>query len=299
MRKPPVPSSGNLIVAIFMTVGLSACGESEPLTEQRYAPVDELIIQVTSAVASLPRLSLVADIDHSRMAAETGAVMPPARVIIFSDAALETNLLQQNQLLAVDLPLRVLAYEEKPGVAKAIYNEFDYLLSRYSLAENSALRTAHDKAYEQVLAGIPATSRTAFSDNSMQPDGMVTISSPYNFAKTIELIKAAINAQDDTVVFGEVDYQKSARANSLELRPTTLILFGAPAPGAAAMQKALTLGLDAFCQKFLVWQDEQGNVHLSYNDLLALAERQNVSKSIPLRVINFRLAKTFEAALDQ
>ena len=299
MQKSLASISSRFIVSALMIFGLSACGESAPMAEQRYAPVDELITQVISAVAALPRLSLVADIDHSRMAAEAGAVMPPARVILFSDPALELGLLKQNQLLAVDLPLRILAYEETPGFAKVIYNDFDYLLSRYSIAGSSTLRNAHNKAYEQVLAGIAVTSRTSFSDNAMQPDGIVTISSPYKFSRTLELIHAAINAQDDTVIFGEIDYQKSARINDIELRPTTLILFGAPAPGAAAMQSALTLGLDAFCQKFLVWEDEQGQVHLSYNDLLALAERQNVSKSIPLRVINFRLAKTFEAALGQ
>jgi len=63
------------------------------------------------------------------------------------------------------------------------------------------------------------------------------------------------------------------------------------------MNKSPTLGLDAFCQKFLVWQDDEGGVHLSFNDLLALADRQGVSKSIPLRVINYRLNNVFGEAL--
>ena len=77
-----------------------------------------------------------------------------------------------------------------------------------------------------------------------------------------------------------------------------MILFGAPAPGASAMSDAPTLGLDAFCQKFLVWQNPGGQVYLSFNDLLALAERQDVSKSIALRLIDFRLGRTFREALE-
>ncbi len=65
------------------------------------------------------------------------------------------------------------------------------------------------------------------------------------------------------------------------------------------MKGAATLGLDAFCQKFLVWEDAEGDIHLSFNDLLAIADRQDVSKSIPLRVINFRLSKAFTAALAE
>jgi uncharacterized protein (DUF302 family) len=76
-----------------------------------------------------------------------------------------------------------------------------------------------------------------------------------------------------------------------------LILFGGPAPGAKAMSEAPTLGLDAFCQKFLLWQDNLGKTHLSFNDLLSLADRQGVNKSIALRVINYRLKSVFEEAL--
>jgi uncharacterized protein (DUF302 family) len=63
------------------------------------------------------------------------------------------------------------------------------------------------------------------------------------------------------------------------------------------MREAPTLGLDAFCQKVLIWQDARGGVHVTLNDLLALAERHQVSSGIPLRVINRRLQKTFSDAL--
>ena len=65
------------------------------------------------------------------------------------------------------------------------------------------------------------------------------------------------------------------------------------------MSDAPTLGLDAFCQKMLIWQDDNNNVHLSFNDLIALADRQNVNKSLALRIINQRLKGVFEAALEQ
>jgi len=65
------------------------------------------------------------------------------------------------------------------------------------------------------------------------------------------------------------------------------------------MAEAPTLGLDAFCQKFLIWEDASGQIKLSFNDLLALAERQDVDKAMALRVINYRLNKTFGDALAQ
>jgi len=57
--------------------------------------------------------------------------------------------------------------------------------------------------------------------------------------------------------------------------------------------------LDAFCQKLLIWQDAGGAVHVTFNDLLALAERQQVSGGVTLRVIRRRLKETFSTALRQ
>ena len=50
-------------------------------------------------------------------------------------------------------------------------------------------------------------------------------------------------------------------------------------------------------QKFLLLQDEEGQTYLSFNDLMALVEGQDASKSVALRVMNFRLNKTFGDAL--
>ena len=150
----------------------------------------------------------------------------------------------------------------------------------------------------QALQGIDKKQQSSFPSDAMDPDGIITIASPYNFLETIERVQAAIASQDDTVGFGEVDFQARAKSQGIDIAPNLLILFGGPAPGAKAMTKAPTLGLDGFCQKFLIWQDEQGAVYLSFNDLLVLAERQGVSKSIPLRVINYRLSSVFEDVLS-
>ena len=99
--------------------------------------------------------------------------------------------------------------------------------------------------------------------------------------------------------FGTVDFQANADAEGIELPPRFMILFGAPGPGGKAMAEAVTLGLDGFCQKFLIWQDENGVTHLSFNDRIALAKRQDVTVPLALRVINYRLTSLFEEALAQ
>lgn len=286
------------IVTIFGLL-LAACSDNKPTSPERYKPVDALAETIIENLRSTPSLELVADIDHSKLAAKTAAQMPPARVIIFSNIELEIRLLKENQLLGLDLPFKVLAYENIQGSPSATHNNYDYLTSRYNLKSKPSLSEAHNQTYRQALAGINNSKYRTFSNDSMNPDGIITIDSLYDFKTTIERIHLAINAQDDTIEFGEIDYQQKAADLGEKIRPTTMILFGAPAPGAEAMRNSITLGLDAFCQKFLVWEDAEGKVHLSYNDLLAIADRQNVDKAIALRVIDYRLSKTFSSALTE
>lgn len=288
------------LLAALAIAGLQACSGGDPIEPERYARTDSLVATMTRNIEQDPKLQLVADIDHSRLAREAGSAMPPARVLVFSNADMETALIQHNPLLALELPARILAFESPANrQSYVIHNGFDYLVSRYRLTGDTLpdLRERYESTLNAAAAGVPAESRGTFDSDQMQPDGIITLESPYNFQDTIARIKAAIDEQDDTLYFAEVDFQANARQLGVEVLPSHMILFGAPGPGGAAMVEAPTLGLDGFCQKFLVWQDETGVTYLSFNDLLALANRQRVSIPLALRVIDFRLSKTFEAAL--
>ncbi|AQA19478.1 hypothetical protein BST95_15780 [Halioglobus japonicus] len=150
-------------------------------------------------------MQLIEDIDHSRLAHQAGAIMGPARVVIFSDAQLESELIALNPLIAIDLPLRALAFENlTTGRSEVIYNSFDYIASRYRLADDTTATFSerYQNAMNTALADVPASAISAFTDNRMQPDGIITIASPFDFEESLTKINSAINAQDDTVMFG-------------------------------------------------------------------------------------------------
>ncbi|MDB4261535.1 DUF302 domain-containing protein [bacterium] len=290
-----------LLFAFSAALVVAGCGGPEPVTAERYIQTDQLVGQIRENLESAADLVLVVDIDHSRLGQQAGSPMPPARVLIFSDAQLESELVELNPLVALDLPLRVLAFEGRgDDASKIIYNRFDYLASRYQLDPGSSngLREKYHKGMSTAINGLAPTAIAGFTSDAMSPDGIITIASPYGYKETIERVNAAINAQSDTVHFGAVDFQGNARELGIETAPAYLILFGGPGPGGKAMADAPTLGLDGFCQKFLIWEDSSGVIQLSFNDLLALADRQGVKKSLALRVINYRLSKTFSDALE-
>jgi uncharacterized protein (DUF302 family) len=93
--------------------------------------------------------------------------------------------------------------------------------------------------------------------------GLITKPSKYSVQETIERFERAIKAQGG-VVFTELDHAAAAAQAGLVLRPRTVIVFGNPKGGTPLMQQAPTLAIDVPL-KALVWQDEQGQVWLTYN----------------------------------
>lgn len=271
----------------------------EPIAPSRYVEPDQLFQTLLANVRSHPEFEVVVDIDHSRLGAQAGSPMPPSHVLIWSDPKLEADILRINPVAAVDLPLRILAYEDQAtGKAAVTYNRYEFVARRHSLPENPSLRERYESAVATVTKGIPEAAMTAFPSDDMPDPGLVTLKSPHDFETTKKRIRSVIQAQSDTVDFGEVDFAARSKARGVELRPLQLILFGGPGPGGRAMASAPTLGLDAFCQKLLIWQDQDGTVCVTFNDLRTLADRQGVSGGLPLQYINRRLKETLSKAIE-
>jgi uncharacterized protein (DUF302 family) len=185
------------LLLMVVAAAIAGCGGSEPNSAKDYAETDQLFSVIDKNLASSEKLAKVVDIDHSRQAQQAGSTMPPARVLIFSDTQLESQLIQLNPLVALDLPLRVLAFEDDSGgTGKVIFNSFDYLTSRYQLDpySSTALREKYNQDMSIAIHGLPATAIASFPNDTMQPDGIITIESPYGFDETIARINGAIQS---------------------------------------------------------------------------------------------------------
>lgn len=106
-------------------------------------------------------------------------------------------------------------------------------------------------------------------------DGLVTLKSVHDFPTTLSRLTAAIVAKGATI-FAVIDHADGADLAGLELRPTTLVIFGNPAAGTPLMQENQRAGID-LPLKALIWQDKSG-VFLTYNDPAWIAERHNLNR---------------------
>jgi uncharacterized protein (DUF302 family) len=78
-------------------------------------------------------LTLFARIDHSGGAAAVGLEMPPTELLIFGSAKSGTPLMLAAPTLAIDLPLKALAWQDKDGKVRLSFNSTEYLKNRHSL----------------------------------------------------------------------------------------------------------------------------------------------------------------------
>ncbi len=105
-------------------------------------------------------------------------------------------------------------------------------------------------------------------------DGLITIDSQYSVKETADRLESVLVNKGMTI-FDRIDHSQGALSVGKELRPTVLLIFGNPRLGTVLMQCSQTAGID-LPQKALIWKDNTGQVHLTYNDPGYLADRHSL-----------------------
>jgi uncharacterized protein (DUF302 family) len=77
-------------------------------------------------------VTLFALIDHSGEAEKAGMKMPPTKLLIFGSPKAGTPLMLAVPSIAIDLPLKILIWEDLHGEVWVSYNSTAYLQTRYS-----------------------------------------------------------------------------------------------------------------------------------------------------------------------
>ena len=78
-------------------------------------------------------VTLFALIDHSGEAAKVGMTMPPTKLLIFGSPKAGTPLMLAAPSIAIDLPLKILVWEDGQGKVWLSYNSPEYLKERHDL----------------------------------------------------------------------------------------------------------------------------------------------------------------------
>jgi uncharacterized protein (DUF302 family) len=112
------------------------------------------------AIIKAHGMSIFARINHAALAQEAGLSLRPTEVIIFGNPRAGTPLMQANQTIGIDLPLKALVWEDDEGKVWLGYNEPQWLARRHGIEGAEGITGKIDLALRGIaLQATKATSQ--------------------------------------------------------------------------------------------------------------------------------------------
>ena len=80
-------------------------------------------------------MAIFARVNHTKGAEKVNLELLPTELLIFGNPKVGTLLMQSNQSVGLDLPLKVLAWKTKDGAVWLAYNDPGYLVARHGITD--------------------------------------------------------------------------------------------------------------------------------------------------------------------
>ncbi|WP_420431976.1 DUF302 domain-containing protein [Hyphobacterium sp.] len=129
-----------IATTVIATISLSACAENVPEADgvivlEIEHSLDQTIDRIETEAANRGA-RIVARVDHAANAATTGVDIDDATLVIFGNPALGTPLIAESRTAGLDLPVRLLVWEEDGDVWLA-YTDPAVIAGRHGIDANS------------------------------------------------------------------------------------------------------------------------------------------------------------------
>jgi uncharacterized protein (DUF302 family) len=140
-------------VLVGLALSISASAADELATRPSKYSVKETLDRLTAALKK-KGITPVARVNHAAAAKAAGLKLRPTEVLLFGNPELGTPLMQANRHIAIDLPMRVLAWEDDSGKVWVGYTRPETLKSRYKI-------DGRDDAFKTMTGALEAFTNAA------------------------------------------------------------------------------------------------------------------------------------------
>jgi uncharacterized protein (DUF302 family) len=134
--------------------GVTAMSDNGLVTLPSVHGVKDTIDRIEADVKS-KGMTVFARVDHAAGAREAGLTLAPTLLLIFGNARGGTPLMQAKQQAGIDLPLKVLAWEDSAGKTWLSYNDPGWIAQRHGLAHEA------DQTVKTLTAALAAIAKKA------------------------------------------------------------------------------------------------------------------------------------------
>lgn len=124
-----------LSVVVLFIASVSAAYAAQGLIEKTSAHSVEYTVKRLEALLQKKGIHVVAVVDHKRNAAGAGLEMNEEVLLIFGNPRLGTPLMQSNPTVGIDLPMKILVWEDEGGGVHVAYNDPAYLARRHGISD--------------------------------------------------------------------------------------------------------------------------------------------------------------------
>ncbi len=119
------------------------------VTASAHGPAETM--QKLIAAVTARGLAILAHIDHAGAAAMAGMELRPTDLLIFGNPKSGTPLMQANQTMGIDLPLKVLVWQDQEDRTWLGYNDPGWLCARHGVENDRVV-----SAMREMLAALAA-----------------------------------------------------------------------------------------------------------------------------------------------
>ena len=114
---------------------MTPTGDNGIVTTPSHHSVDQTVEELKE-ILQAKGINLFALVDHSGEAEKAGTRMPPTKLLIFGNPKGGTPVMLAAPSIAIDLPLKILIWEDASGKVWVSYNSPQYLKQRHNVPDD-------------------------------------------------------------------------------------------------------------------------------------------------------------------
>lgn len=146
-----------IAMATTLIAGIAVAGNDRPdstglIVRQSPYSADETVTRIEQALAS-KNIPVFAVFDHDKNARNADLDLRPTKIIVFGSPRTGTPLMQENQAIAIELPLKIAVWEEPGNQVKMAYQDMKRIAGKYGLADHPAIGKIQE-LLENITGGI-------------------------------------------------------------------------------------------------------------------------------------------------
>ncbi len=125
-----------ILMLLLIPAQVFAADDGVTKRESRYSVPQTL--DRLEAILKERGITVFARIDHAGEATKVGLNLPPTQLLVFGNPRAGTPLMVAHPTIAIDLPMKALAWQDSAGKVWIGFNSADYLKKRHDLTDEQA-----------------------------------------------------------------------------------------------------------------------------------------------------------------